>query len=128
MKFCAACFQELPRESFSKKPWQLKQCQRRCDECFGTNREVQLKEPPEPSCWICLVEGPDESGHQLRRDCSYRSSSGSVHLSCTVEYANQKTENAKQKTDHSDCVDLPNCDQAYHDELAVDWQLNPWLM
>ena len=44
MKICAACSQELPREKFSKKQWQLKQ-QRRCKECITDNREVQLEAP-----------------------------------------------------------------------------------
>ena len=45
MKICAACNQELPKESFSKKQWQLKQ-RRRCKECIADNREVQLSEAP----------------------------------------------------------------------------------
>ena len=42
MKLCAAFNQELPRENFSKKQWQLKQC-RRCKECIASNREVNLE-------------------------------------------------------------------------------------
>ena len=41
MKICAACSQELPKDKFSKKQWQLKQ-QRRCKECISANRAVQL--------------------------------------------------------------------------------------
>ena len=37
MKICAACSQELPKERFSKKQWQLKS-QRRCKECIAENR------------------------------------------------------------------------------------------
>ena len=40
MKICAACSQELPREKFSKKQWQLKKC-RRCKKCIAENREVR---------------------------------------------------------------------------------------
>ena len=45
MKLCAACSQELPRNKYSKKQWQLKQ-QRRCKECIADNREVNLLEQP----------------------------------------------------------------------------------
>ena len=41
MKICAACSQELPKDKFSKKQWQLKQC-RRCKECIAVNREAKL--------------------------------------------------------------------------------------
>ena len=48
MKICAACSQELPKDSFSKKQWQLKQ-QRRCKECIAANREVASVEVPAPN-------------------------------------------------------------------------------
>ena len=48
MKICAACSQELPRDKFSKKQWQLKQ-RRRCKECIAGNREMKSEE-----------EGPDD--------------------------------------------------------------------
>ena len=44
MKLCSACLDELPKEKFSKKQWQLKQ-QRRCKECIDANREVRLNLP-----------------------------------------------------------------------------------
>jgi TPR repeat protein len=51
MKLCAACSQELPRDNFSKKQWQLKQ-QRRCKECIAVNRAMNLEahdhSPPQP--------------------------------------------------------------------------------
>lgn len=45
MKICAACCQELPKDKFSKKQWQLKQYERRCKECIASNLEVQLRPP-----------------------------------------------------------------------------------
>jgi len=53
MKLCAACSQELPKNEFSKKQWQLKQ-QRRCKECIADNREV-----------VNLSEAPSDAAPQL---------------------------------------------------------------
>jgi len=50
--------------------------------------------PPPPdgaSCWLCLEEGPDDSGAPLVRNCSCRGSSGFAHLSCIIEYAGNTT-------------------------------------
>lgn len=44
MKVCAACEQDLPKTSFSKKQWQLKQHQRRCKDCIANDYHV----PPQP--------------------------------------------------------------------------------
>ena len=41
MKICAACHEDLPKESYSKKQWKLDECQRRCKVCTANNREVQ---------------------------------------------------------------------------------------
>ena len=110
-KLCSACKQDLPKEGYSKKQWQLKQNQRRCKDCIADNKESQPEEPkPERrpsndniksivpnvgiggvSCWICLEEGPDENGQPLRRDCSCRGDSGYMHVSCVVRYAEQKS-------------------------------------
>ena len=44
-----------------------------------------------PSCWICLEEGPDESGNDIVRNCACRGdSAGFVHLSCLIQYAEKK--------------------------------------
>ena len=44
-----------------------------------------------PSCWICLEEGPDESGNDIMRNCACRGdSAGFVHLSCLIQYAEKK--------------------------------------
>ena len=40
-----------------------------------------------PCCWLCLEEGPDESGAPLVRNCSCRGLSGFAHLSCLQKYA-----------------------------------------
>ena len=41
MKYCAACHEDLPKESYSKKQWKLDECQRRCKVCISDNREVK---------------------------------------------------------------------------------------
>jgi len=46
MKVCAACHEDLPKESYSKKQWKLDQYQRRCKVCVTNNQEVQLQQPP----------------------------------------------------------------------------------
>lgn len=44
------------------------------------------------SCWICFEEGIDAYSAALERDfCSCRGSAGIAHLSCLVDYAQQKT-------------------------------------
>jgi len=40
MKICAACHEDLPKESYSKKQWKLDKCQRRCKACITNNREI----------------------------------------------------------------------------------------
>ena len=72
-------------------------------------------------CWLCHEDGPDESGHPLRRDCSCRGGSGFAHLSCIVEYAKQKAE----QWENGECAEdpwrvCPNCDQPYQGELDLD--------
>mmetsp|Transcript_30890 Transcript_30890/g.65289 ORF Transcript_30890/g.65289 Transcript_30890/m.65289 type:complete len:484 (-) Transcript_30890:143-1594(-) len=146
MKICAACCEELPKESFSKKQWQLKQHQRRCKECIETNRDVQLKapskndtaagirNPPPPcaadnegvSCWICLEEGPDELGEPLVRDCSCRGESGHAHLSCIIQYAEQKSRCVHDSVNgflddfNGPWGKCPNCKQRYRNKIAID--------
>ena len=44
MKICAACREDLPKDSYSKKQWKLDEYQRRCKVCITNNREAQ--EPP----------------------------------------------------------------------------------
>ena len=47
MKVCAACHEDLPKESYSKKQWKLDKYQRRCKVCVTNNRKVQLQQPPQ---------------------------------------------------------------------------------
>ena len=50
------------------------------------------------SCYICLDEGPDEAGKPLVRDCSCRGdTAGFAHLSCIIEYAEQKSKQAADR-------------------------------
>ena len=41
MKTCAACHEDLRKDSYSKKQWKLDECQRRCKVCIANDREVQ---------------------------------------------------------------------------------------
>ena len=59
MKVCAACYQELTRENFSKKQWQTKQ-RRRCKDCIVANREVQLETPANNSDDAPLMSSADD--------------------------------------------------------------------
>jgi len=134
MKICAACCNELPQSSFSKKQWKLKQYERRCTDCINSNRELQLKPPPKtnivkeddtPTCYICLDDGPDELGGVIRRDCSCRGGSGYVHISCLVKYAEQQFRKV-QKELIEDCRvedpwrHCPNCHQSYCNAFSME--------
>ena len=89
MKICAACSQTLPKEKFSKKQWQLKQC-RRCKECIAVNREAKLganddcavaeeaprhtdedlfKQTPPIECPICMLPLPLDEGETTYQAC-----------------------------------------------------------
>jgi len=147
MKICAACCEELTKESFSKKQWQMKQHQRRCKECIDENCDVKLKAPPKnetaagirnppslccaadnegASCWICLEEGPAELGDPIVRDCSCRGESGFAHLSCIIKYAEQESRRCAERSGVK-MVDFtrpwekcPNCKQLYMKEVALN--------
>jgi len=147
MKICAACCEELTKESFSKKQWQMKQHQRRCKECIDANRDVQwlmapptddtaagMRNPSPPctaddegaSCWICLEEGTDELGKPLVRNCSCRGEFGFAHLSCIIQYAEQKSRCVHDSVNgflddfNGPWGKCPNCKQRYMNELALD--------
>ncbi len=71
-----------------------------------------------PCCWLCLEEGPDDSGKPLIRDCSCRGTSGFAHLSCMVKYAESKSREVDQKGGNSLNNEVffaicPNCNQEY---------------
>jgi hypothetical protein len=63
-----------------------------------SSREI-MAVPNGASCYICLDEGPDEGGNSLVRDCSCRGDAmGFAHLSCIVKYAEQKSEQAADRS------------------------------
>jgi hypothetical protein len=71
-----------------------------------------------------LDEGPDEAGKPLVRDCSCRGdSAGFAHLSCIIEYAEQKSKQASDSdlagfsTPWYDCN---NCHQQFQNQVALD--------
>ena len=74
-----------------------------------------------PCCWLCLEEGPDDSGKPLVRNCSCRGTSGFAHHSCMVKYAESKSREADQKG--RDLLNefffafCPNCNQTYQGEV-----------
>ena len=80
--------------------------------------------PGGASCYICLDEGPDEAGNPLVRDCSCRGdTAGFAHLSCIVEYAEQKFQQAADSdlTGFSTpWVKCNNCKQPFQNQLALD--------
>ena len=137
MKECAACNTELSQDKFSKKQWKLKQHERRCKECIDTNREVQKQHTPTslvksntadiddveaPSCYICLDDEPDESGGEVRRDCSCRGpAAGFVHLSCLAKYAEGKyMSNLNDRYRDNVWKHCPTCKHEYQNNFAVD--------
>ncbi len=79
--------------------------------------------PDGASCYICLDEGPDEAGKPLVRDCSCRGTAGFAHLSCNIEYAEQKSKQA----DDSDPADFAtpwatcnSCKQPFQNQVSLD--------
>ena len=76
-----------------------------------------------PCCWLCLEEGPDDSGKPLCRDCSCRGTSGYAHLSCMVTYAERKGKEAYENDGGAFrrfFVTCPNCNQEYQGGLNAD--------
>ncbi len=84
--------------------------------------------PNGASCWICLEEGPDDSGAPLVRDCSCRGHSGVAHLQCLVQYAESKSRDFVERGAHirSDIFDegffeqCPNCKQTFRGDIRRD--------
>ena len=74
-------------------------------------------------CWICLEDGPDDNGEPLVRDCACRGeTSAGYHVSCIIDYAKVKTNQAidlretQQKVVeavHDPWKYCPNCQQPY---------------
>ncbi len=78
--------------------------------------------PDDTSCWLCLEEGPDESGKPLVRDCSCRGSSGVAHISCITKYAKSESRRLHERDGAvNSCVrpfyKCPNCKQSYQNDL-----------
>ena len=84
------------------------------------------------TCWLCLDDGPDESGQPLRRDCSCRGNSGFAHLRCIIDYAAQASRGMSKKKDTSKFVKVwtqcPNCEQGYQHDLADELIVSVCLM
>jgi hypothetical protein len=78
--------------------------------------------PKSASCYICLDRGPDEAGKPLVRDCSCRgNTAGFAHLSCIIEYANQKSKQAADSTGYSTpWVICNNCKQQFQNQVSLD--------
>ncbi len=77
-----------------------------------------------PCCWLCLEEGPDESGKPLVRDCSCRGTSSFAHLSCIVGWAENEGKRMKENEERlvganvmRAFIDCPNCKQSYQNDL-----------
>ncbi len=68
-----------------------------------------------PCCWICFDEGPDDDGAPLIRNCSCRGTSGFVHLSCVVNYAENKSREAYERGNYSAGFfkECRHCEQDY---------------
>ncbi|KAK1740073.1 hypothetical protein QTG54_009023 [Skeletonema marinoi] len=89
---------------------------------------VSITPPDGASCWLCLEEGPDDSGAPLVRDCSCRGHSGFAHLPCRVKYAESKIKDLAKRGAHimSNMFDgkifehCPNCKQEYQNDLYYD--------
>ena len=80
--------------------------------------------PDIPSCYICLDEGPDEAGKPLVRDCSCRGdTAGFAHLSCIIEYAEQKSKQAADsdlKAFATPWEECNNCHQPFQNQVTLD--------
>ena len=95
--------------------------------------------PPTPStpsdgcgaaCWICLEEGPDDSGQGIVRECSCRGdTAGFAHLSCLVQFARSKSLAMCEEADKAGrrfesgqepFEFCPNCKQNFLGDLAVE--------
>ena len=99
------------------------------DDNDGGGKRPAVPAPPSDDdeadmCWLCHEDGPDESGHPLRRDCSCRGGSGWAHFPCIVGYAKQKTEQWRARDGvvkfNEPWWKCPSCKQEYQNELAVE--------
>ena len=121
MKACAACHEDLPKDSYSKKQWKLDEYQRRCKICVNNNREVQpvtneiiksldsmylesikkkisdeelFKEPPVEDCPICFMRMPvHHTGRVYKTCCGKTICSGCVCAPVYDDQGNQVEDN-----------------------------------
>lgn len=71
-------------------------------------------------CWICLEDGPDESGEPLVRDCSCRGeTSAGYHISCLINYAKSRTQKLMRRGS------TLSYDPAGHNSVKSAWTLCP---
>ena len=80
--------------------------------------------PDGASCYIGLDERSDKAGKPLVRDCSCRgNTAGFAHLSCIIEYAEQKSKQAADSdldgffTPWDKCN---NCNQDFQNQVSLD--------
>ena len=85
--------------------------------------------PEGAACWLCLEEGPDDTGAPLVRDCSCRGNSGFAHLPCLVEYGESKSRECIERGISSVNDDIytekiftqcPNCKQSFQGDIYND--------
>ena len=72
MKICAACHEDLPKDSYSKKQWKLDEYQRRCKVCTADNREVQPISPNQDNNDINTNEVVKSLGSICMEDCDVK--------------------------------------------------------
>ena len=88
-------------------------------------------------CWICLEDGPDDDGEPLVRNCACRGeTSAGYHVSCIIDYARVKTNEAidLREKEHKvvEATDepwklCPNCKQPYDAEIITPQLAEAWL-
>ena len=75
------------------------------------------------ACWICLDQEPDDEGKPLVRDCACRGNdAGYAHLSCIINYATKKCDEARKFTIGiaiEPWETCPNCLQNFKNDLAI---------
>ena len=93
--------------------------------CLYLMQMPHTAEQGDAYCWICHSEVADDLGQPPRRDCLCRGSySGFLHLSCLVEYAEQKSLQYGMNRKVSTLVDpwrhYPSYKQPYQNQPAID--------
>ena len=90
----------------------------------GNNQSKRTQQSGDVRCWICLDEGPDESGNGLVRDCSCRGHSGYAHVSCLVQYGEKTTTHRIKDNEIHGISTLwtncPNCLTRYNNDVAME--------